>query len=151
MRDTDELEWAYKRLELIGNRLKLVSLYLLTATVLNLSIIFCALGKVIYIYNPFVTVLTLIATFNVFFMALWFDTLRKDGKSYYDEISGVLHATSKNENNEFHDSSIMARVAVRKFMNSYEIPLIPGKFGPGLIVVINVLIVVFWATMSFNI
>lgn len=150
MIDKEELQWAFTKLESIGHKLKLVSSILLTATLLNLSLVFSTLGGALHLNGSFITSLSITVTFFVFFLALWFDALRKDGKSYYDEISGVMHATSKNNDYEIENSSIMARVAVRKFMNSYEIPLIPGKYGSGVLVVLNVMIIVLWVSLSFG-
>lgn len=152
MIDNEELRWALSKLEKTGIQLKLVSSVLLTATLLNLSLVFAALGRAIYLNYSFITVLSVSITFTVFFLALWFDALRKDGKSYYDEISGVMHATSKNAEYDYEmkDNSIMARVAIRKFMNSYEIPLIPGKYGPGFLVILNIMIIVLWVAMSYT-
>lgn len=146
----EELEWAYKSLESIGKKLKLLSTFLLTATLLNLSFVFAALGGALYLNRSAITSLAVVVTFMVFFLALWFDSLRKDGKSYYDEISGAMHANSKNDQVELESESIMARISIKKFMNSYEIPLIPGQYGPGVIVAINVMIIVLWVSLSFG-
>lgn len=146
----DEFDWACKKLELIGQKLKLLSIVLLTATLMNWSMILSALGDAIYLGKSFTSLLSIIAAFMVFFLALLFDSLRKDGKAYYDEISGVLHANSKNSEMELNEGSIIARVAIRKFMNSYEIPLVPGKYGPGVLVILNLAIVVLWISSVFR-
>lgn len=150
MMDSDDLRHALKKLESIGQKLKLTSIVLLTATLLNLCLICASLGKIIYLGKYNVTLVSVVITFGVVFLALWFDVLRKDGKAYYDEISGVMHASSKNDNIGFLNESIVARVAVRKFMNSHEIPLVPGKYGPGVLVISNVMIIVLWITITFK-
>ncbi len=152
MIEREELEWALKRLEHTGQRLKITSITLLALSLLHISLVFSALSRLLYINSSGVTMLSITLTFAVFFLALWFDALRKDGKSYYDEISGVLHgaSTKTEEPREFKTDSLMARIAVRKFMNSYDIPLIPGKFGPGMLVLFNVLVLVM-SVMSVSI
>lgn len=144
----DELEWAFKKLEFIGQKLNMLSTVLLTATMINFGLICSIFSRVISTPPSMITSVLMASTFSVFFLALWFDTLRKDGKSYYDEISGVLHANAKNMDMDIATDSIMARIAMRKFISSYEIPLIPGKYGPGAIFMINVIIVVFWVIFS---
>lgn len=142
MIEREELEWALKKLEHTGQLLKITSITLLALSLLHISLVFSALSRLLYINSSGVTMLSIILTFAVSFLALWFDALRKDGKSYYDEISGALHGVSTvtGELEELKIDSLMARIAVRKFMNSYDIPLIPGRFGPGILVLLNFMV-----------
>jgi len=148
MIDREEMEWAFRRLESIGQKLKLISTMLLTITLLNLSLVLSSTGRALYLNSTFVTFLSIVSTFFVFFLALWFDSLRKDGKSYYDEISGAMHTGYANERSDYGGESIMARVAIKKFMNSYDIPLVPGKYGPGVIVALNMIVIVCWVILT---
>ena len=160
MIDKKELEWALERLEHVSIKLKLISIFLLTLSLFNTSVIiliFSIINRILYI-NVNVNVnatsiflFLMMLVFVIIFITLWFDILRKDGKSYYDEISGALHGTSVEEVHEFKIDSLMARIVIRKFINSYDIPLMPGKYGPGILVLWNIMCLIFLVLMfRFN-
>ncbi|MDV2960220.1 hypothetical protein RU080_00470 [Shewanella algae] len=135
----EELRWALQRLENIGQRLKVLAFILLTFTLANIALMFSYFGQMFYLNHTMTAGLSMILTSVMFFMALYFDSLRKDGRSFYDEITGVLHQTSKMDSElSFRNDSIMARVSIKKFINSVDIPLLPGNSGPGLLILANV-------------
>ena len=143
MIDEDELTWALKHLERVSRRLKAVALMLLTLTLVNTAIIFSVSGGFIYINLSSVFGLSSAVTFMVFFLSLCFDSMKKDGRAYYDEITCALHQVSKIDNvGAFRQDSIVVKVAIRQFINSVDIPLIPGNLGPGLLVLLNIMVTI---------
>lgn len=77
----------------------------------------------------------------VFLSSLLFDLYRRKGKAYYDEITEEMHgkALNSNKSSDENDSKSMeARLAMRQYMNAMDIPLLPGKYGPVIIIGLNI-------------
>lgn len=144
MIEIEELEWAFKKLDKIGITLKMISASLLTLSLFHGGLIISVITQLLYLGRREVTLLSMMMLVLIFFFSLWFDTLRKDGKSYYDEISGAMHGIDIEEekHQEFKSDSIKARVSIRKFMNSYDIPLIPGKYGASILLLFNIFLLI---------
>jgi hypothetical protein len=79
--------------------------------------------------------------------ALIFDYLRKEGDAYFEELSDELHGAKISNKEEIKNSSpsdaefsLGARIIMRNYSNCSSLPLIPGRYGPALIVGINLLL-----------
>lgn len=150
MKEFEEFSWALTKLKRITIRLKMVSSVLLLLSLLNVSIILGALGRVVYLNSPSITVLGIFMIFMIFVASLLFDNLRKEGKSFYDEISGVSHAKTNDDIDHLRISSLELRIRLRSFMLAYDIPLLPGKHGPSLLLLLNIIIVIIWVVFTLG-
>jgi hypothetical protein len=147
-------------LRYITRQLQRFGLVALTFTVLNfaslilcLSLRFLPIRGFTYIvlafYLPILT--TVIAIFGI----VRYDLLRKRGDALFEEISDELQwnirknlaAPTTTDRPELN-----ARVALRSFARATDLPLVPGKYGPGIYGTINfvILFLCFYLLRTFR-
>ncbi len=75
-----------------------------------------------------------------------FDDIRKEGDAYFEELSDELHGArlskleiTEGSENSTEKFSLKARIIMRNYSNNSSIPLIPGKYGPGIMTGANLL------------
>lgn len=91
---------------------------------------------IIEIYVPILLTLTAVLTI------VRYEILRKRGDALFEEISDELQWNIKRAVSTTEERPMLtARVALRSFARATDLPLIPGKFGPGLYATINFLLV----------
>jgi hypothetical protein len=83
--------------------------------------------------------LTLIAVICI----IRYESLRKRGDALFEEISDELQWNVRTESKANPHTSdrpnLNARVALRSFARATDLPLIPGRYGPGIYATINFL------------
>ncbi len=159
MQNNEDLEtdliYALKTLEHISERLRHVSQVLIIITLFNLVVTMMAMSGMYRLFRAEALVLSfsmipiIFGIFAVMF-AFRFDSLRRDGDAYFEELSDELHGRKLKESNESYanDRSLKARVIIRRYSNASSIPLVPGKYGPASIAVINIIFSFLGALMS---
>ncbi|MFC1834043.1 hypothetical protein ACFL2Q_04830 [Thermodesulfobacteriota bacterium] len=84
-----------------------------------------------------------ILTACVFITGVCFDSIRRRGDVFFEAISNELHAGAAaflEINKNYREEARESRILIRQFASASEVPLVPGKFGPGIMVLINVVL-----------
>ena len=89
----------------------------------------------------------LFIAFIIFVCIIFYENLRKKGEAIFEEISDELHwfiAYREKEPNNISQKrpEFEIRVLLRSFAKTTDLPLIPGKFGPAIYMVINIAIII---------
>jgi hypothetical protein len=77
-------------------------------------------------------------------VAVWFDRIRREGDVVYAELSDAaqgLHAIKHVD--EMEDAIREIRLALRRFDTVTDAPLVPGRAGPAVYVLVNLLMLAF--------
>lgn len=147
-RPLDDLRGSLGDLRFITRQLQRYGFIALISTVVNfaslilsLSLRFLPVGFHISIFIAFY--LPLIVTVTAVMAIVRYDTLRKRGDALFEEISDELQWNvhqSVTETIARERPELNARVALRSFARATDLPLIPGRYGPGIYATINFLI-----------
>jgi hypothetical protein len=147
-RPLDDLRGSLSDLRFISRRLQRYGFIALIFTVLNfaslilnLSLRFLPLGTLTAIFFAFY--LPLIVTVTALVAIVRYDSLRKRGDALFEEISDELQWNVRQNLTETiarERPELNARVALRSFARATDLPLIPGKYGPGIYATINFVI-----------
>lgn len=124
--------------------LKVLGLQILLLTVLNLSGVLAMAshlfqnqrGVLLTSIDILIGVIVLSAAFH--------DAIRRRGNVLFEEVSNELHWGGKESKDvtapeaEHSDRPTLdARITLRSFVYASDLPLVPGKFGPSIYVVVN--------------
>jgi hypothetical protein len=142
---SDDLKGSLSDLRFITLQLQRYGFIALIFTVLNfasliltLSLRYLPFGQLTLIFFAFY--LPLIATITALVAIVRYDTLRKRGDALFEEISDELQWNIRRNATETiarERPELNARVALRSFARATDLPLIPGKYGPGIYATIN--------------
>lgn len=141
----DEIGYALDKLENISAMLRHYAQMLVTTTLVNLVVTMLLLSGLYRVFRSeifalYFSIIPIMCGIFVVVLAFRFDVLKRDGDAYFEELSDELHGKKIKEQNEAYksDSSLKARVIIRRYSNAASLPLIPGKFGPAAIAAINI-------------
>ncbi|MCX7113104.1 MAG: hypothetical protein NTX45_23910 [Proteobacteria bacterium] len=144
-----ERDAALSKLESLTDRLRKSSALITLSTLVGILLTFLTISGLTFRlghYTLFVIIGTqILFSFSAILLALKFDYLRKEGDAYFEELSDELHGARILNQNDNTDSainsekrfSLKARVIIRNYSNSSSLPLIPGRYGPGVMVGVN--------------
>jgi hypothetical protein len=124
-----------QELDLIGRRMRIISLVVVVCTVANVAQAFVWLLPFRLTFTA--SSISLALTLSVVGCSIYFESLRKQGEAIYSELSDEFHRT-RNSTTESEFSNLRYRVTLRKFATAMDLPLIPGKFGPIGYIVVNI-------------
>lgn len=145
------LENSLRRLRKLTTRLRLLSMYVFVITLLNVAATLAMLAGARFISYQIMSVGELIAALTaVFFlssllMIVIYESLRKSGDALFEEVSDELQWNvgyrGKEVNREAAEISppLDARIILRSFARTTDLPLVPGKYGPAIYAAVNVL------------
>nr|VFJ91660.1 MAG: hypothetical protein BECKLFY1418A_GA0070994_101736 [Candidatus Kentron sp. LFY] len=137
-KDRDEV---ISGLERISGRMRVVSMLIMTTTLSNMVLTLWTVHRIsISDLSRWgaseMTVFILFCTIVAIMAAIGFDFLKRTGDAYFEELSDELHG-SKISDKEY---SLKGRIIMRGYSNHASLPLIPGRFGPGIIAGVNLLL-----------
>jgi hypothetical protein len=145
----DELRGGLSDLRYITRRLQRFGLIALVFTLLNFGALILSLS-LRYLPVGFLTsillafYLPIFATLVSIVSVVRYDSLRKRGDALFEEISDELQWNVRNDLNlkptMAERPMLNARVALRSFARATDLPLIPGKYGPGIYATTNFVI-----------
>jgi hypothetical protein len=148
--DNGELDSGLRQLERISGRLRLLGLIIILLTALNYgALAFTMLGFALHGSASLVTFLLMYAVSSsiaVFITIFTYESQRKQGDTLFEEISDELqwHIRQKHPGVQpvIPDDrpSLSARVILRAFARSTDLPFVPGKFGPTVYAVVNIFV-----------
>lgn len=71
-----------------------------------------------------------------------FEKEKRSGDAIFDEVVDEIKWDVKGESKEISDErpNLDTRIALRSFVKAEELPLVPGKFGPIIYIVFNLLL-----------
>jgi len=78
--------------------------------------------------------------------AFWFEVTRKRGQAYFEELSDELQWRMRYEEEmdmpriARHRPPLRDRIVLREFLHGADLPLIPGRLGPAVYVVGNLVL-----------
>jgi hypothetical protein len=84
------------------------------------------------------------------FLAVRFESMRKSGDALFKEISDELQWYVRFQQKQVQEQAqrerpvIAARIVLRTFSESTDVPLVPGKYGPLGYVLINLAMLAYW-------
>jgi uncharacterized protein YacL len=152
--DFIDLTSALDSLQMITDKLKYIAQSLVVATVINLIVTLLISMRITSLFESKlmevnITLIPLICGLMVALLAFRFDSFRRDGDIYFEELSDELHANKLKSNSDRNELALKARIVIRRFTNAASLPLLPGKYGPALLLFINLLMSV-WAAQFFQ-
>nr|VFK12118.1 MAG: hypothetical protein BECKLPF1236A_GA0070988_100668 [Candidatus Kentron sp. LPFa]VFK28179.1 MAG: hypothetical protein BECKLPF1236C_GA0070990_1006014 [Candidatus Kentron sp. LPFa] len=138
----EDRDQAISQLKRISRRMRAISMLMISMTMINIAL---TLGAIygISISGLYKLELSLIVGAIIIFTAFAvlatfrFDFFKREGDAYFEELSDELHAVKISEPDD--KSSFGARIVMRNYSNYSSLPLIPGRFGPGIIAGVNLL------------
>nr|VFK57927.1 MAG: hypothetical protein BECKUNK1418G_GA0071005_100165 [Candidatus Kentron sp. UNK]VFK69734.1 MAG: hypothetical protein BECKUNK1418H_GA0071006_101832 [Candidatus Kentron sp. UNK] len=138
----EDRDQAISQLKRISRRMRAISMLMISMTMINIAL---TLGAIygISISGLYTQELSLIVGAIIIFTAFAvlaafrFDFFKREGDAYFEELSDELHAVKISEPDD--KSSFGARIVMRNYSNYSSLPLIPGRFGPGIIAGVNLL------------
>ena len=150
----DSLDTSLRRLDRLGAKLSKLGLQILTASIVNVGCL--ALLYMHSVLSAFwlAGVSVVVGGFTLVFSAVY-DLAKREGDALFEEISDELQwkiasashseVYSRVEIDEIDQHAkarpeLNARVVLRTFASSTELPLIPGRYGAALYVAINIFI-----------
>lgn len=150
----DPIGYSLTRLERISRTLRLYGMLIFLLTLLDiLFVVFISLGTR-YLYTYFLhagPLITVFATLNFLFVLSFivlYESSRRRGDSIFEEISdelqwnvGYRHSATAGAADEM--PPLKARVILRSFARTTDLPLIPGKFGPAIYAGMNIILALF--------
>nr|VFJ68049.1 MAG: hypothetical protein BECKFW1821C_GA0114237_101341 [Candidatus Kentron sp. FW] len=132
----------------ISGNMRITSMIIMLATIINVALTFVVMYGAMYrvsvlgLYGgELIRMVEPVVMFTVFVVvaAFLFVFLKKRGDAYFEELSDELHASGASEPNR-DEFSLSARIVMRSYSNYASLPLIPGRFGPGIIAGLNILL-----------
>ena len=153
------MEKSLYRLERLTRVLRIVGLFCFSLTVLCVVISFLTLFNLSRVDSQYLSsnfrsyyrsyfYASLVAGILALILVVFYETLRKQGESLFEEISDelewhILAEPSKQSASPTGERpSLSARIVLRSFVRATDLPLVPGKFGPSLYAGINLLAIV---------
>lgn len=145
--NSKDLEQSLAYLEKISNRLRFYGSLTLIFTILNFaSQIFSFYVR--YTYIPgylvifFIIYLPIILSLIAVIVIVRYESLRKRGDALFEEISDELQWNVRQKESGKMPLAperpmLKARITLRSFARATDIPLVPGKYGPGIYTTIN--------------
>jgi hypothetical protein len=159
---TDDLRATLSDLRYITRYIQRYGFLTLVSTILNFGAVILSLsvkflplsvitGFALGIYLPIsITALTI----------LWivlYEAMRKRGETLFEEVSDELQWNVRKESQAKYPPAddrpmLNARIALRSFARATDLPLVPGKYGPGFYATINfvmLFLVIFFFRVRF--
>lgn len=130
--------------------LRVLGLQILSLSVLNLCGFIAMAG--IFADRAVLFVCITVLTGTIILCAAFHDAMRRHGEVLFEEVSDELQwqrTEAKNrprrlgEMQQGDRPTLDARVTLRSFSYVADLPLVPGKFGPGIYVALNLLFLFF--------
>lgn len=143
---TSSVEHAVGELAHLTRRLRIFGLVALTITVVNIGTLFwviflTARSRYIYVEGGNSLVLTsIVFTVGTVVILSLFEALRKRGDVIFQELSDELqwHVGRRSGSEVPRERPLLdARVSLRAFSATSELPLIPGRFGGAIYAALN--------------
>ena len=124
--------------------LRVLGLQILLLTVLNLSGVLAMTSHIFQNQRGVLLTSTDILIGVIVLSAAFHDAMRRRGDVLFEEVSNELHWGGKessdvtgSEAKHSDRPTLDARITLRSFAYASDLPLIPGKFGPGIYIVVN--------------
>ncbi|MBL8230948.1 MAG: hypothetical protein JNL98_20810 [Bryobacterales bacterium] len=137
------VEGAIRRLSSIRERLSSLGLIAASITIVHFILAFWPPRSVNYAGRTEADVEYGVAlgVFAVLAVVLH-EALRKQGDAIFEEISDEFHRIGRSA--ETADTrALSARITMRSFTISSDLPLVPGKFGPSFYAFVNIALICF--------
>jgi hypothetical protein len=158
-RGTNPLQSSLDRLEYISLKLRQFGMFTFLSTLIYILIVlFLTLG-IKYTYSLLIRsggLFITLATLNLLLSlscVVMYESLRRRGDTLFEEISDELQwkigREARNEKVANESPPLNARVVLRTFARTTDLPLVPGKFGPAVYAGINVLLTLYLISTLF--
>ena len=144
--DFESLGEYIDQMQRIAVLLRSLGLAMLLTTLFNLGVVaVAAVGPL----PPFVG-LQMSASLFVFavLFAMLFEQLRRRGEVIYGEVTDELHRAHSDP--QLERPRLSFRIALKNFASSMELPLIPGRYGVSLYLLLNLGVLLF-AFLSYRV
>jgi hypothetical protein len=144
--DESSLDHALRKLEYLTRILRMTGLYVFTSTVFCLVLSFLTILRIAPTMAIFKIILYLAIGFGgvSLVLVIFYESYRKQGEALFEEISDELqwHIRFVGDNEKRSTSDVRpgleARVVLRFFARATDLPLVPGRFGPAVYVMVNI-------------
>lgn len=145
---------SVRQLRLIASYLNMFGVVLLAFTVAHIAVVALSLRRtsaIIYFFDLpiFSAAMFIIVTT----LALVFDVCRRRGDTLYEAVSDGFKSSSSSSGPDINfDDELMheARYSLRNFDKASDLPLLPGKFGPAILVGTNLILLILVITRVSN-
>ncbi len=143
-------------------RLRFLSIFVFTISLLNIASVLATIALMKFRFSLLVAMNTTVIIMNasLFVISLLaivlYESLRRRGDAVFEEISDEIQwdvgyrdrETSEKQGDQ--SPPIVARVMLRNFARTTDLPLVPGKFGPAIYAAVNVLSTFFLVFSAFS-
>jgi hypothetical protein len=149
-------------LDALTVRLRFLSIFVFTITLLNIASVLATIALMKFRFSLLVAMNTTIIIVNasLFVISLlaivMYESWRRRGDAVFEEISDEIQWNvgyrDRETSEKYPDQSppIVARVMLRNFARTTDLPLVPGKFGPAIYAAVNVLSTFFLVFSAFS-
>ena len=141
----EDLEEYIDQMQRIALRLRYLGLAMLMVTMMNLGL--SAMAGVQLVMPFFALQVSTVLFVLVVMLAMLFEQLRRRGEVIYGEVTDELHRARSDASLEHPRMSF--RIALKNFATSMELPLIPGRYGASIYLLLNLGVIVF-AFLAFS-
>jgi hypothetical protein len=137
--DHNVIEHFIKTMQTIAVRLRTLGLIILMLTLFNIGII--SASAIGFMSRIFVLQISALIFVILVIQAVLFDQLRRRGEVIYGEITDAIHRSR--DEPRLERPQIWFRIALKNFALSMDMPLIPGRYGLSLYLLVNLGALVF--------
>lgn len=152
LKERENVEFFIDRLRYVTASLRMLGLLALLMTIVNVTTV--ALYTELYWRN--VALMQLSVTLTVILVLIFHEFKKKLGDTLFEEISDEMQWYLVKDRKEMLKKSdkeetppISARIQLREYVKTSDLPIIPGKFGPGVYVLINFIILAGGVTFNY--
>lgn len=144
--DFESLGEYIDQMQRIAVLLRSLGLAMLLTTLFNLGVVAVAAVRLL---PPFVGLQMSALLFVVAVLfAMLFEQLRRRGEVIYGEVTDELHRAHSDP--QLERPRLSFRIALKNFASSMELPLIPGRYGVSLYLLLNLGVLLF-AFLSYRV
>lgn len=137
--DHNAIEHFIETLQIIAARLRALGIIILMLTLFNIGIISSSAAG--FSSRIFVLQTSTLIFVILVIHAVLFDQFRRRGEVIYGEITDEIHRNR--DEPRLERPQIWFRIALKNFALSMDMPLIPGRYGLSLYLLVNLCALVF--------
>lgn len=139
------LEEYIDQMQSIAVRLRSLGLAMLLTTLCNLGLV--AAAAVRFLAPFFSLQMSAVLFVLAVLLAMMFEQWRRRGEVIYGEVTDELHRAHSDP--QLDRPRLSFRIALKNFASSMELPLIPGRYGVSLYLLLNLAVLLF-AFLAFR-
>lgn len=149
-RDERALERSLDNLSSVTTRIRYLGIISFIVSIANFIVMGLVIGRTIFRFYGITTIVFTSVLLGIWALAgiVMYEYLRKKGDVLFEEISDELQWYVQSDGPDIGVQGtaekrpiLRARIVLRAFAQNTDLPLVPGKFGPAVYVLVNMIVV----------